>query len=468
MQSNPALCHTMKAHMVTGIDQQTLLNTKLHRSRVAADLVYRPRLKELLNNGLDRPLILVSAPAGFGKSTLLSDWLETCELPHGWISLDEADNDLGLFLAYFLAAVQSIFPDALAQTHAFLSSINLPAAAVIAGSLSNELDKLGNDFILVLDDYHVIREQSIHELLSLLLQHPPKGLHLVIATRHDPPLPLGMLRARAQIAEVRGQDLRFSLPEVARFVQQALGAPLVDEAVAVLAEKTEGWAAGLRLAMLSLRRSGDVDSHLAGLHAENRYVIDYLLSEVLSHVPPDVENFLLKTSILEQMCNSLCREVVGADDAEHEPQSYLAWLEQASMFTIAMDSRGEWYRYHHLFRELLLDQLTRQATPDEITRLHNRASGWFARHGHLEEALRHALHGRDIPAAVRLLAERRHGLMDSEQWQFLERCYRMFPAEAVADYPDLLLTGAWLVELSRSDSEHVRQTVDRVLPSSWR
>ena len=423
-----------KNPLIPSIGNQVLLQTKLHQPRVTADLVQRPRLKEALDNGLDRPLILVAAPAGFGKSTLLSAWLETCDLPHAWISLDEADNDLGVFLAYFLAALQTLFPDALPETRAFLTGISLPAVGVIARSLINELDGLERDFILVLDDYHLIRAQPVHELLSLLLQHPPQGLHLVIATRQDPPLPLGVLRARNQVAEIRGHDLRFSLAEIAAFVERTLGAPLADDALAVLAEKTEGWAAGLRFATLTLRYGGDVDSHLAGLHAENRYVTDYLMSEVLSQVSPAMRRFLLKTSILDQVCSSLGEAVIGPDDPECQPQEFLAWLEQAAMFTVALDSHGEWYRYHHLFRELLRDQLARQANAGEIATLHARASAWFARHGSLEEALQHALLGHDTPAAVRLLAEQRHALMDSEQWQLHERTLRMFPAETVAEH----------------------------------
>ena len=382
-----------KIPMLTDIGNQVLLRTKLHRPRVTADLVHRPRLKERLNSSLDRPLTLVAAPAGFGKSTLLSAWLETLDRPHAWLSLDESDNDLGVFLAYFLAAMRTIFPGALSETRAFVSGINLPSVPVIAGSLSNELDGLERDFILVLDDYHTIREQSIHELLSILLQHPPRGLRLVITTRQDPPLPLGMLRARNQVAEIRGQELRFSVPEVAAFIERTLGTSLAAEAVAVLAEKTEGWAAGLRLAMLTLRHSGDVDSHLAGLHAENRHVIDYLMREVLSHVPPAIENFLLKTSILDQMSASLCEVVIGPEDPDCQPQAYLAWLEQAGMFTVALDTRDQWYRYHHLFQGLLRDRLEAQHSAEAIATLHARASAWYGRQGLIEAALQHALAG---------------------------------------------------------------------------
>ena len=381
-----------------------------------ADLIHRPSLKERLDSGWDRPLILVAAPAGFGKSTLLSAWLEACDCPNAWLSLDEHDNDLGVFLAYFLGAVRTIFPNALTATQALLSGVNLPPLTVIARSLLNELDALERDFVLVLDDYHLISEQSVHDLLSALLQHPPHRMHLVIATRQDPPLPLRLLRARAQVTEIRGHDLRFSAPEIAQFMEQTLGAPLTDEAIAVLAEKTEGWAAGLRLATLTLRYSGEIDGQIARLHAENRFVMDYLINEVQSHVPPAIQSFLLKTAILDRLCGPLCLEVIGPDSAECQPQTCLEWLEQSGMFTTALDTQGQWYRYHHLFRELLRARLMQQSSADEIAALHLRASAWFARNGFIEEALHHALAGQDTAAAVRLVAQHRHALMNDEQW----------------------------------------------------
>lgn len=443
------------------VDQLTLLRTKLHRPRVTADLVARSRLEGKLNSSPDRSLILVCAPAGFGKSTLLSAWLETCDHPHAWVSLDENDNNLTVFLSYFVAAVQSIFPNTLAGTQAHLTGLNLPSVEALARSLINELDELERDFVLVLDDYHTIREQSIHDILSTLLQHPPRGMRLVVVTRRDPLLPLAVLRARNQIHEIRAPDLRFSLQETAEFMAQTLGAPLADDALAALAEKTEGWAAGLRLATLTLRQGGEVANHIARLPAENRYVIDYLMSEVLAQVPPAIRGFLLKTSILDQMCGPLCQEVIGPDDAEGHPLEYLEWLEQAGMFTVAVDADGQWYRYHHLFKVFLRDRLAREHSAGEIAMLHARASVWYARQGLLEEALQHALRGHDTPAAARLMAEHRHALMDSEQWQLYERCLQMFPAEAVADFPDLILMAAWMARMGRFDSTHVLELVDQ-------
>ncbi len=452
--------------MSTGIDPQVLLRTKFHRPRVLPDLIDRPSLKERLDSGWDRPLILVAAPAGFGKSTLLSAWLDTCDYPNAWLSLDENDNDLGVFLAYFLGAVREVFPNALTTTQALLAGVNLPPLTVIVRSLLNELDELDRDFVLVLDDYHIISEQPVHDLLSALLQHPLHRLHLVVATRQDPPIPLRLLRARAQITEIRGQDLRFSEPEIAQFMAQTLGAPLTDEAIAVLAEKTEGWAVGLRLATLTLRYSGEIDGQIARLHAENRFVMDYLINEVQSHIPPAIQRFLLKTAILDRLCGPLCLEVIGSesagpDNAECQPQTCLEWLEQSGMFTVSLDTQGQWYRYHHLFQEFLRALLTRQSTADKISTLHLRASAWFARNGLIEEALHHALASQDTAAAVRLVAQHRHALMNDEQWLLLMRWLGQFRAETVAAYPDLLLLSAWVADVARLDVGYVIDALDR-------
>lgn len=452
-------CRTVST-LALDTSSQPLVSTKLRQPPVSRNLVHRPRLKGLLTNGLDSSLVLVAAPAGFGKSTLVSAWQESCGLPFGWISLDEADNDLGVFLAYFLGAIQTLFPDALAETQAFLTGISLPSVTVIANSLINELDGIEHDFILVLDDYHLINEQTIHELLSHLLQHPPQSMHLVIVTRQDPPLPLGVMRARDQVVEVRGQDLRFSRDEIAEFVKLAIEISLPDDALDVLTDRTEGWAAGLRLATLTLRYSGDVDSHLADL-AANRYVTDYMMHEVLSHVPQAMMSFLLRTSILKRMCNSLCAEVIGSDDSEHDSQENLVWLEQANMFTISLDSHGEWYRYHHLFQELLREQLTRQAGTAEIDTLHTRASAWYGRHGSLEEALKHALQGHNTPAAVHLVEEHRQTLMNCEQWQLFERIFNMFPAETVECYPELLLMAAHVAVSKNVNRAYIIELLDR-------
>ena len=440
-----------------------LLRTKFYRPSLPSDLVDRPRLIDQLNRGLDRPLTLVTAPAGYGKSILVSAWLNTCERPSAWLSLDETIDDLGVFLAYFVTAIQTVFPGALQRTQTLLTAISLPPLGVLTGSLINELDELERDFVMVLDDYHTIHKQEIHDLLTALLQPPAKHMHLVLITRKDPPLPQSVLLARNQMTEVRLADLRFSADETAAFMQNALGSPLPDEAMAALAEKTEGWITSLRLAALALRYSPDADSRIAELQAleRNRNLTDYLMSEVLAQTSPAIEDFLLKTAILDRMCGPLCEALLGRADLEVSGQTRLEWLEQNNLFTVSLDNERRWYRYHHLFRSFLRNRLERRYDAGEIAQLHTRASAWFARQGLLEEALQHALLGHDTPAAVRLMAEHRHALMDAEQWQLHERTFRMFPAETVAAYPDLLLMAAWMARLGGFDAAHVLDLVDR-------
>ncbi len=442
----------------------TLIRTKFYRPSLPSDLVARPRLIDHLNRGLDRPLTLVTAPAGYGKSILVSAWLNTCDRPSAWLSLDETIDDLGVFLTYFVAAIQTVFPGALRQTQTLLTGISLPPTGVLTGSLINELDELERDFIVVLEDYHAIHKQGIHGLVTALLRPPAKHMHLVLITRKDPPLSQSVLLARNQMAEVRLHDLRFSADETAAFMRNAVGSPLPDEAIAALAEQTEGWITSLRLAALALRSRPDVDSRVAELRAleRNRNLTDYLMSEVLSQTPPAIEDFLLKTAILDRTCGPLCEAVLGRDDLAESVQTRLEWLEQNNLFTASLDGERRWYRYHHLFRSLLRNRLEQRYDAGEIAQLHARASAWFAGQGLLEEALQHALLGHDTPAAVRLMAEHRHALMDAEQWQLHARTFRMFPAETVAAYPDLLLMTTWIARMGGAAAAHVLDLVDRV------
>ena len=441
-----------------------LLRTRFHRPSLPSDLVDRPRLIDQLNCSSDRPLTLVTAPAGYGKSVLVSAWLSTCERPAAWLSLDETVDDLGVFLAHFVAAIQMIFPDALRQTQTLLTAISLPPLGVLAGSLINELDEVEHDFVMVLDDYHTIHQREIHDLLTMLLRPPAQRMRLVLITRKDPPLPKSALLAGNQMTEVRLTDLRFSAGETAAFMQNALGSPLSAAAVAVLAEKTEGWIASLRLAALTLRYSSDADSRVADLEAleRDRNLTDYLMSEVLARTPPAVADFLLKTAILDRMCGPLCEALIGRADPEMDAQTRLEWLEQNNLFTVSLDNERRWYRYHHLFRSFLQSRLEQGYAAGEVARLHARASAWYAGQGLLEEALQHALRGHEVPTAVRLMAEHRHALMDAEEWQFHERMLRMFPAETVAAHADLTLMAAWVARYGRFfDLAHVLELLDR-------
>jgi LuxR family maltose regulon positive regulatory protein len=438
-----------------------LRRTKFYRPAAPQDLVIRPRLLDKLSQGLSRPLTLVSAPAGYGKTILVSSFLEACALPWTWLSLDKNDNDLRLFLDYLLAALDNLFPGALHHTQFLLAGPTLPPTALIADNLIDELARLEREFILVLDDVHEVRNPETYNLFAALLDHPLPGLHLLLVTRQDPPLGLGMLRARDQMTEIRSQDLRFTTGETGAFMAHTTATPLPEEALAILNERTEGWATGLRLAALTLHYGGEIDPKVAELHAANRYVFDYLLHEVLAHTPPAIEDFLVKTSILDTLCGPLCDAVMAADGEAGRGQSYLQMLEETDLFTVALDEQGFWYRYHHLFQGLLRSRLTRKLDAHAIDALHGRASAWYASHDLPEAALEHALAGHDLASAVQLVAQHRHHLLDTEQRPRLQRWLRAFPEGAVAHSPELLLAKAWSAAPGRADSHTVLAQVDR-------
>ncbi len=430
----------------------SLLRTKLYQPSMPRDLVVRPRLLDRFDQALSQPLTLVSAPPGYGKTMLVRSWLERCPLPSAWLSLDADDNHLPTFLAYLTDAIGSLLPGGLARTQALIQGSNLPPLPAIVGSLLNELDEGEQEFVLVLDDVHYIREQSIFDLLIALLHHPPALLHLILVTRRDPPLPLSAMRMRGQLVEFRAHDLRFSRDEARSFIEQACGMPLPDQALAALVERTEGWAAALRLTALTMRHNPAASRAVTPLLAENRFVMDFLLDEVLTQVPPDVEYFLVRTSILDYLCAALCDALLGQDANTGSGQAHLTWLEQNNLFTASLDQQQVWYRYHSLFRTLLQRRLESQLSSAEIEALHRRASAWYASHDRVEEAIRHALAGHDTAAAVRLVAEHRHELLNTDQRTRLERWLAMFSPLVISQHADLLLAQAWVGELGRADS----------------
>ncbi len=443
--------------MTGKIDTELIIRTKLHRPPVARDHLRRQHLMDRLNQRQHRPLALVSAPAGYGKSTLVSSWLEASDVPSAWVSLDEDDNDLGLFLSYFVSAIQRIFPTACGATLPMLNGAHLPPVSVLARSLINELDEIEKAFILVIDDYHLIRDKSVHGLVTKLLEHPSAFMHLVLIGRRDPPLPLTALRAKGQMVEIRTQDLRFSLDETVTFLQQMTGAPIDTAAAAMLEEKTEGWVTGLRLAALSLNHRKDIKGILTGLPVENRYVMDYVVTEILSHHPPAVQEYLLKISVLNRFCAPLC-DAVSHSDAESggsglDGREFLELLENANLFVIPLDDGQEWFRYHHLFQALLKRQLKERLKAEDIDRLHKLASTWFAENGYIEEALSHAHQIGDKEAAARLVKHHRHDMMNRQQWYQLNRWLQRFPPDFIQEHPDLLLARAWVVQRQARYSE---------------
>ena len=404
--------------------------------------------------GYDRPLTLVSAAAGSGKTTLLSDWLATCPCPSAWLSLDEGDSDLAVFLNYFLAALRTVVPGACETTLALLQAAELPPTHVLASRLINDLDSLrdhpalagGKGFVLVLDDYHLVSGQAVNELLIEVLRRPPQPMHLVLVTRRDPALPLNSLRARGQVVEIRQQDLRFTLEETRDYLQQATQQLVSDDDVAALTDKTEGWITGLYLAVLGLRHSTDSGEFVSSLMSSERLALDYLLDEVLSRQPQPIQEFLLETSVLDRFCGPLCDAVTGRGDSGRDGQATLEWLEQANLFIVALDTQQQWYRYHHLFQQLLQNRLERQSGPNQIADLHRRASAWYARNGYVEDALGHALAAGDDAAATQIVEAHRHQAMNQERWQQLEVWLRLLPRRLVDERPELLVLEAWILQ----------------------
>jgi LuxR family transcriptional regulator, maltose regulon positive regulatory protein len=434
---------------------QPITLSKLHRPRVGGQPVQRDRLLAQLSAMAG--LTLVIAPAGYGKTTLLATWLETCTLPSAWLSLDEHDDDLVVFGTYLAAAVRTLFPAACQDTLELLHGITTPPVDVINRTLSNDLSALPHEFVLVLDDYHVIHSRDIHMLMTRLTRHLPQPLHLVLAARTDPSL-LSGLRARGHVIELREADLRFSPEETASLLREDMRLAVDERIVADLQQYTEGWAAGLRLAALYFRHTGDLTGLAVDRLGSNRYIMSYLLTEVLAQVPDAVQEFLLKTSILDRFCVPLCQTVTGT--AEAEVRSCLAWLEANDLFIRSVDEERRWFHYHRLFQRLLLNQLEQRHSRAEIAVLHLQACAWFAGNGYPEDALQHALAAGDTPAAVQIVAQHRCQAMNDEQWHRVERWLHLFPRGVIDTQPELLLAEAWLMRIHHHMNE-MAALVDR-------
>jgi LuxR family maltose regulon positive regulatory protein len=376
-----------------------LLASKLHVPRPRTQLVSRPLLVERLQQGLERPLTLVSAPAGFGKTTLLAQWCVQSSTLVAWLSLEVEDNDPTRFLSYLIAALQTLDAQVGTIALAMLRTPQPPSLEAVLAVLTNDLvERDGGDVVLVLDDYHTITAESIQHGMTFLLEHLPPQLHLVLATRADPPLPLAKLRARGLLTEVRTADLRFGAAEAGTFLQTMMGLDLEASAIATLEQRTEGWIAGLQLAALSLQGRTDISEFLAAFSGSHRFVLDYLSEEVLTRQPAAVQQFLLHTCILERLSGPLCDEVME----QEESQAMLEALERANLFVVALDDERSWYRYHHLFAEVLHRHLE-QAEPALLPVLHRRASAWYEQYELPAEAVQHALAVPDAELAARLI-----------------------------------------------------------------
>src|SRR3989440_1021173 len=387
-----------------------LLSTKLHRPLPRAHLVRRPQLAARLTQGVMGPLTLVSAPAGFGKTTLLAQWFAESGMPVAWLSLEAGDNELVRFLSYLIAALQTLDPRVGAVALALLQMPQQARAETVLTLLTNDVGshgRDGGDFALVLDDYHVIEAKAIDQALTYLVEHLPPQMHLVIATREDPQLPLARLRARGHLTELRATDLRFTPSEAAAFLNQGMGLNLSAEDIARLSTRTEGWIAGLQLAAISMQGHQDATSFITSFTGSHHFVLDYLVEEVLQQQPESIQAFLLRTSILDRLCGPLCDAVLLTPSGSG--QETLESIEHANLFLVPLDNERRWYRYHQLFADLLRQRLHQRSASSpgdeegDVTELHSRASVWYEDHGLEIEAFHHAAAAHDIERAERLI-----------------------------------------------------------------
>ena len=380
-------------------DITPILRTKLHRPMLPPDLVPRSDLVARLDGLRRRPLTLVSSAAGYGKSTMAGLWLEAWDGPYAWLSLDEAENDLRKFINYLMAAIENAFPGACDTTRSMLQAPDLPPISDLSHYLVNDLDEIEDPFILVLDDFHKIREKTVHDLMGALLAHPPQNLHLMLLTRRDPPLLTSALRGGGQVNEIGTADLRFTVAETTAFLENILGHSVEEKTAATIQERLEGWPVGMRLISQSLKHSDDLNRLVTGLKVGFATIVDYLMSEVLSQQPPEMAKLMAATAILDHFCAPLCDALheldAGPDKGEMNGDEFIARLQKDNLFLIALDMEHRWFRYHHLFRQLLQDQLNRSWRPEEIAALHSRAKAWCAENDIIDNAITNS------PAAFR-------------------------------------------------------------------
>ncbi len=490
-----------------------LLQTKLYipPTRPTSSVVPRPRLVERLNEGLYRKLTLISAPAGFGKTTLLSEWASNLRFTTDdlrlnsakespivnrkseivnpqvvWLSLDEGDNDPTRFLAYFIAALQTIAEDIGEGILSALQAPQPPPLASVLTVLINELAAIPDHFVLVLDDYHLITAQPIHEGLIFLLNHLPGNMHLVIATRADPPLLIARLRGRGQLTELRQVDLRFTPAEAAEFLKRLTGLTLRADDVAALISRTEGWIAGLQMAAVSMQGVDDMTGFIQSFTGSNRYILDYLVEEVLQRQPEYIQTFLLQTSILDRFCASLVEftiyddsprskaerdlrftiekpapEIVNRKSKIINGQHILEYLERANLFVMPLDDRREWYRYHRLFADLLRKRL-HLIRPDLVPKLHNRASKWYEQNGFMAASIDHALSGTDFERAAHLVEQVAEATLMRSEVATLLSWLDMLPDEQVRTRPTLSLFHAWILLLAGRPLESIESRLQDI------
>jgi LuxR family maltose regulon positive regulatory protein len=416
-----------------------LLATKVYAPRPRANLVTRQRLLDLLHEGTRGKLTVVSAPAGFGKTTLLGEWVLRSGLPVGWLSLDSGDNDAARFFAHLVAALRSVEASIGDDETSRLRS-NQPPTRANMTALVNEIAATPHDLALVLDDYHLVEDESVHAAFTFLLDYLPPQMHLVIATRTEPPLPLSRLLARGDLTRLTASDLRFTSEEAADFLGDAMGLDLSARHITALEERTEGWIAALQLAALSMRGREDVSGFVSAFAGTDRHILDYLAEEVLDRQTEDTRTFLLQTSILDRLSGPLCDAVTG----RAQGQAMLEKVERRNLLMVPLDDQRRWYRYHHLFSQFLRQRL-RAENPELVSELHQRASAWHEANGTESEAITHALAARDFERAAVLIERLEYSMLVRGESPIIETLIKTLPEELIRSRPRLYMTYAYSV-----------------------
>lgn len=426
-----------------------ILTNKIHIPLLRPNHIYRPRIETQINRDLlidgnfSRSLTLIAAPAGFGKTCLAVEWLSDVPAEKSWFSIDDNDNDPSRFLTYLINSIQTVIPEAGNTCLAMLRLPNLPPPEALLPTLVNRMAESKIPVILVLDDYHLVHEVYIHQALNFLVDHLPVNAHLVVITREDPPIPLHKLRANGRLAEIRQKDLKFTGDEASSFLRKSYAGLLPEKDILAINHRTEGWVTGLQLTVLSLRNYNDPQDMLKDFSTSSRFILDYLFQEIFQSQPKEIRDFLIKTSVLDQLSAGLCSAVTGLEDCRRT----LEELDQANVFINPVDAHKEWYRYHHLFLEMLRQQL-RLDKEISAEALHLKASDWYEKNGYQEESIRHALEGQHWASALELIELNSTGLLNNGRISTLLTWFKKIPTEIIVQKTQTCLDYAWPLLLS--------------------
>ena len=437
-----------------------ILKTKLHCPSPPSKHVSRPQLMQSLNEGLElgREITLVSAPAGFGKTTCISEWIHSLSLPVVWLSLDSSDDDPVRFFIYLIAALKTIKPDVGQEIEAVIRAGQMPPSEIVSASLINDILEIEGQFLLVLDDFHVLQDNSVLEIFKKILDNHPRPLHLVFITREDPSLPLARLRANNKLSEIRAKDLRFASDDIEIFLKKVIGLSLEAKDIAVLEEKTEGWIAGLQLIGLSVKDKDNPSDFISNLSGSHHFILSYITEQVLNQQTEEIRDFLLKTAVLDQFNSDLCDAITERSDAKNMLQR----LDKANMFLVPLDDENQWYRYHHFFTDLLRD-LQKKNLGNMPAELHTRASKWYTKESMFNEAIHHALAAEDYSTAVELIETHATDILMQGYAKTVDNWIQAIPVEQRTNFPKTNLAFAW-VHLLQGSYSGLSEYIDLVEP----